>query len=186
MGSAFEQLVQRLYESECTGRPSDTNDISYPLRSQRQAFSAIDVDIFPDSSLRGNPTPTADILLQRAFVNSLLSHGQPSHGDHAQRGGSTGLHTLVFTRHTPTIQRPTHGRGPSSNISTHAQVDRKECPICREMVSEPKQCFAVPESGPVMTQCCVCQEKKDMRSEKVTLSCMHPLCAACFERMPSV
>ena len=174
MGEIFNQWMQHLIDRDCEDRSS-----SKTLRES----AAIDVDLYPAFSLRESAAPVAEFLMQRAFSNSILSRERPS-GDnhHTRQDGSRGMQTLVFT----TTMRPsTRGPEPSRTDSPTRPAAKKECPICREMVGEPKQCFAAPENGSAVATCCVCGEEKDMRTERVVLACMHPLCATCFERMPS-
>ena len=164
MGEAFNQFFRNLYSGEDTSTHRSASDFR----------AAIDVNI----ALRGSAAPTADVLLERAFINSMISHEWPSDDN------TEGRQSVMFiTTHGP-LSYSRHERSPNRNMGTARSDAKKECPICKEIVGEPRQCFAAPENGSAMTTCCVCGEEKDMRAERVTLACMHPLCKNCFDRMP--
>ena len=58
---------------------------------------------------------------------------------------------------------------------------KKRCPICREEVGPPKHCYAAHDHGSsVMIKCCVCLEYKDIRVERMMLTCMHSCCYSCY------
>ena len=133
-------------------------------------------------------TPTGDFLLRRA-IRSAARRPQ-TQGDMSDvldldhlwipefmRGGDM----LILSTTAPSEPPVHHHRRRHQSQVTQ----NKECPLCKALVKAPTRCFAAPVSG-AMATCCVCDEPFDMRSEEVVLSCMHPLCKPCWERMPGV
>jgi len=153
------------------------------------------------SPSHGATAPTGDFLLRRAIRSAAQRpqpqpqpQPQPRPRSHSRDEMSDefdmdrlwipdfmrGDTMLVFSTTTSTTRTPS---SPPPQQQQQQQQQQKECPLCKALVRAPTQCFAVPEGSP-KTKCCVCDESFDMRTEQVVLSCMHPLCKSCWERMP--
>ena len=171
MGDAFRRWAQTLYERDCVSERE-----RHEVEGDDAASSmTIDVHILHHPLFRPAPrqdqsTAAADVLLQRA-VSSMASR---------LTSLSAPPHVILESAFRDALEANT---GSTTKPTTSVT---KECPICRKQVEEPIQCFAAPENGLAVATCCVCGEEKDMRSERVTLSCMHPLCMSCFSSMPLV
>ena len=174
MSEYFGRWIDRLYRMECAGEDA----VAGTVASDRNHLEENSVDVHIMHVANTPSAPASNILWQRA-VNSMMARLV------AQSNASS---VVISTSPLTSLLEPIYDEQDNPNSNSNAprvSEEQKECPICRTRVGEPIQCFAVPENMPTTTTCCVCGEEKNMRLDRTTLSCMHPLCIECFKRMPA-
>ena len=172
MGEYFGRWFDRFYRMECVGEGA----VAETVANDRSNFQENSVDVHIMHVANTPPTPASNILWQRA-VNSMIARLV------AQGGASS---AVISTSPLTSLLEPVYDeQGNTNSNAPRVPKKQKECPICRMPVDEPIQCFAIPENVTTTTTCCVCGEEKNMRLDRTTLSCMHPLCIECFTSMPA-